>query len=74
VDGGATWRPATWTSEPDRYAWRSWEYAWRAEHPGEATLQCRATDEAGITQPAGSLWNRLGYANNAIQTVHISIT
>ena len=31
VDGGATWSPATWTSEPARYAWRAWEYGWRAE-------------------------------------------
>jgi DMSO/TMAO reductase YedYZ molybdopterin-dependent catalytic subunit len=74
VDGGATWSPATWTSEPARYAWRSWEYDWRAEHPGEASLQCRATDEEGNTQPIEPLWNRLGYANNAIQTVHVSIT
>jgi DMSO/TMAO reductase YedYZ molybdopterin-dependent catalytic subunit len=73
VDGGATWSPATWTSEPVRYAWRSWEYDWRAEYLGEVSLQCRATDEAGNTQPIEPLWNRLGYANNAIQTVHVSI-
>jgi DMSO/TMAO reductase YedYZ molybdopterin-dependent catalytic subunit len=74
VDGGVTWSPATWTSEPTRYAWRSWEYDWRAERPGEVAIQCRATDEAGNTQPVESLWNRLGYVNNAIQTVHVSIT
>jgi DMSO/TMAO reductase YedYZ molybdopterin-dependent catalytic subunit len=74
VDGGVTWSPATWTSDPARYAWRSWEYGWRAQRPCEASLQCRATDEAGNMQPIEPLWNRLGYANNAIQTVHVSIT
>jgi len=73
MDGGATWNPAMWTSEPARYTWRSWEYGWRAEDPGEARLQCRATDEAGNAQPIEPLWNRLGYANNAIQTIHVSI-
>jgi hypothetical protein len=74
VDGGATWETAAWTSDPARYAWRSWEYDWRAERPGEVAIQCRATDEAGNTQPTEPLWNRLGYANSAIQTVHVSIT
>jgi DMSO/TMAO reductase YedYZ molybdopterin-dependent catalytic subunit len=74
LDGGATWETAAWTSDPTRYAWRSWEYDWRAERPGEVAIQSRATDEAGNTQPVESLWNRLGYTNNAIQTVHVSIT
>jgi DMSO/TMAO reductase YedYZ molybdopterin-dependent catalytic subunit len=74
VDGGVTWEDATWTSEPAQYAWRSWEYEWRAERAGEATLQCRTIDVAGNTQPAKPLWNRLGYANNAVQSVHVSVT
>jgi DMSO/TMAO reductase YedYZ molybdopterin-dependent catalytic subunit len=72
-DCGATWEPATWTSEPTRYAWRTWEYVWHVENPGEATLQSRAFDEAGHSQPSEPIWNRLGYANNAIQAVHVVV-
>jgi DMSO/TMAO reductase YedYZ molybdopterin-dependent catalytic subunit len=74
VNGGVTWETVAWTSEPTRYAWRSWEYEWRAEGSGEVSLQSRAIDEVGNIQPAEPLWNRLGYANNAIQTVRVSIT
>lgn len=73
VDGGATWEPATWTSEPARYAWRAWEHIWQAVGLGELTLQSRATDEAGNSQPSEPVWNRLGYANNARQAVHVLI-
>ncbi len=73
VDGGARWWLADWTSEPSRYAWRSWQYVWHPERPGEVTLRSRAFDEAGNAQPAESVWNRLGYANNAIQTVCVSV-
>lgn len=73
VDDGATWEPATWTSEPARYAWRTWESVWHAEGPGEVTLQSRAFDAAANTQPSEPVWNRLGYANNAIQAVRVVI-
>jgi DMSO/TMAO reductase YedYZ molybdopterin-dependent catalytic subunit len=73
VDGGATWAQAVWTSESTRYAWRSWECEWSAKQPGEAILQSRARDAAANVQPATALWNRLGYANNAIQSVRLFI-
>jgi DMSO/TMAO reductase YedYZ molybdopterin-dependent catalytic subunit len=73
ADDGRTWRVADWTSEPARYAWRTWEYRWDATSPGPATLRSRALDAAGHTQPAAAEWNRLGYANNAIQVVHVTI-
>lgn len=73
-DGSLTWRAAEWTSEPARYAWRTWDYRWEATRPGPATLRSRAVDAAGHTQPATAEWNRLGYANNAIQVVHVTVT
>ena len=30
VDGGARWEPAELVSDPERYAWRRWEYRWDA--------------------------------------------
>lgn len=35
ADSSQTWRTAEWTSEPVRFAWRSWEYCWEAPHPGD---------------------------------------
>jgi sulfite oxidase len=73
VDGGATWQLADWTSAPLPHAWQSWQLPWEATTPGPATLSSRATDEAGNTQPLTAEWNRLGYANNAIQQVHVTV-
>jgi DMSO/TMAO reductase YedYZ molybdopterin-dependent catalytic subunit len=73
VDEGQSWRAAEWTSEPARYAWRTWGYRWEAARAGPATLRSRAFDAGGHTQPAAVQWNRLGYANNAIQIVHVAV-
>ncbi len=73
VDDGRTWRAADWTSEPARYAWRGWEFLWEATTPGPATLRSRVFDAEGHTQPATEEWNRLGYANNAIQVERVTV-
>ena len=73
VDGGDTWEPAELASPAERYAWRRWEYTWRASASGPATLRSRAFDEAGRTQPTEPEWNHLGYANNAIQVVPVTV-
>lgn len=74
VDGGAGWDTAELTSRPEPYLWARWEYRWRASVRGPAALLSRAYDAAGNRQPAEAEWNRLGYANNAIQTVHVLVT
>jgi DMSO/TMAO reductase YedYZ molybdopterin-dependent catalytic subunit len=73
VDGGMTWEPAAFASEAERYAWRRWEYLWEATTPGAATLFSRAVDAEGHAQPLEPEWNRLGYANNAIQGVAVTV-
>ena len=70
---GSTWQPAAWTSSSERYAWRCWEYAWHANTAGRHTLRSRTRDEAGNLQPEQGIWNSLGYANNAIQTVYVTV-
>ncbi len=72
-DDGATWTQATFTSDPKLYAWRRWEYAWQPRASGQVRLQSRAFDETGAGQPTEPEWNRLGYANNAIQTIEVSV-
>jgi DMSO/TMAO reductase YedYZ molybdopterin-dependent catalytic subunit len=73
VDGGGIWQAATFASDPERYAWRRWEYLWNARSVGPVNLCSRACDASGQTQPVEPEWNRLGYANNAIQNVPVQV-
>jgi DMSO/TMAO reductase YedYZ molybdopterin-dependent catalytic subunit len=73
VDDGLTWTAAEFTSAAARYAWRRWEYLWDAPMTGDAVLCSRAYDAHGNAQPAGAVQNRLGYANNGLQRVSVSM-
>jgi sulfite oxidase len=73
VDDGATWASADLTSVSAQYLWRRWEYTWDATATSEAVLCSRAYDARGGAQPTGAVWNRLGYANNAVQRVSVSV-
>jgi len=72
ADGGSTWSPADLESASERWAWRGWTCPWQAE-PGEYVLCSRARDEAGNEQPLEMPWNLGGYANNAVQTVRVTV-
>ncbi|HKS04801.1 MAG TPA: sulfite oxidase [Gemmatimonadaceae bacterium] len=74
VDGGSTWREATFTSPAKPFVWRLWEAPVSLE-PGEHELVCRATDTAGNTQPpdADSVWNAKGYVNNSWDRVRVRV-
>jgi DMSO/TMAO reductase YedYZ molybdopterin-dependent catalytic subunit len=61
TDGGTTWRPARLRPPSLPNAWVRWEYPWWPQGPGNYTLQARATDCAGRTQPATVPLNTLGY-------------
>ena len=73
ADRGSTWAPAELEPEGERWAWRGWTCRWLAE-PGEHGLCSRARDEAGNEQPLEMSWNLGGYANNAVQTVRVTVT
>ena len=49
VDGGA-WQQARLAEVPSTDTWRQWVWQWDAT-PGSHTLEVRATDSAGETQP-----------------------
>jgi DMSO/TMAO reductase YedYZ molybdopterin-dependent catalytic subunit len=61
TDGGISWRPARLRRPNLPNAWVRWEYPWWPQGPGSYTLQARATDWAGNTQPATVPFNTLGY-------------
>src|SRR5205823_133636 len=51
ADGGKTWAEAKLLGEAVPFAWRLWEYAWKAPAEGKAVLLARATDRRGRVQP-----------------------
>ncbi len=73
VDGGASWDRAEIAADAGPYAWREWRYAWEAREVGRATLLARTRDAAGNAQPLSQRWNPLGYANNAVRPVRVTV-
>jgi len=74
ADGGATWDIAKLGHDQAHYAWRLWSYDWKPAKAGDYSIQSRATDKQGRTQPATPLWNPSGYLNNAIDQVNVHVT
>jgi DMSO/TMAO reductase YedYZ molybdopterin-dependent catalytic subunit len=72
ADDGATWADAHLDDPLGPAAWVRWALRWEAV-PGEHTLCCRATDEAGHVQPLEPRWNPGGYANNAVHRVAVTV-
>jgi hypothetical protein len=70
---GAPWQPAALVGEHHRHAWQWWELHACLTRPGDITIRARATDVAGRSQPEVPRWNELGYANNAIHEVRLSV-
>jgi DMSO/TMAO reductase YedYZ molybdopterin-dependent catalytic subunit len=70
---GGDWQEARLVSDRNRHSWQWWELITHVEKAGNLVLRARATDLAGRTQPERAEWNRLGYGNNAIQEVPISV-
>jgi DMSO/TMAO reductase YedYZ molybdopterin-dependent catalytic subunit len=66
TDGGKRWQTARLDDKTDRYAWRWWDFSWRPEQPGRATLMARATDAEGRTQPSRRDADRGGYMVNEV--------
>lgn len=64
LDGGS-WQPAVLTCPTPPYGLAHWRYVATKVGPGAHTLEVRAHDKDGFTQPARPRWNALGYANNS---------
>jgi sulfite oxidase len=73
TDGGSRWKDAELSPQQFRYAWRLFEYRWKAEKPGYYTILSRATDSAGRVQPIVAAWNPSGYLWNAIDQVGVKV-
>jgi DMSO/TMAO reductase YedYZ molybdopterin-dependent catalytic subunit len=71
-DGGTSWNAARLGHEQAHYAWRLWNYDWKAKG-GDYTILSRATDSQGRVQPATPVWNPSGYLYNAFDQVKIHV-
>ena len=67
------WQEARMRGEPKRHSWQWWELITGVDRPGNYLIRARASDMNGRIQPESPEWNRLGYCNNAIQTVKIVV-
>ncbi|WP_053361726.1 sulfite oxidase [Bacillus sp. FJAT-27251] len=73
-DNGETWVKANADQSGNHpYSWVNWSYDWKADKKGEYTIQSKATDSAGRTQPLKAYWNRKGYGYNAVSKIHVKI-
>jgi DMSO/TMAO reductase YedYZ molybdopterin-dependent catalytic subunit len=73
IDGGTTWQPAELGKDHAKYAWRLWNWKWKAPKAGEYTILSRATDSTGRVQPQTAFWNPSGYLYNAYGQVTIHV-
>jgi DMSO/TMAO reductase YedYZ molybdopterin-dependent catalytic subunit len=51
ADPAGAWQSASLTATSDPYVWTRWFYDWQVPRPGKYTLEVRATDSEGNTQP-----------------------
>ncbi len=72
LDGGASWQAAALGEDLGRFAFRPWSFAVPAGPAGSITVQARATNAAGATQPAKLVMNPAGYHHNVIASVTVA--
>lgn len=73
MDSGGTWSPATLGKDRAPYAWRQFQYSWRATQRGSYLILARATDDRGRMQPLVARWNPSGYLWNVIDQVRVNV-
>ena len=73
IGGGDWWHEAELGPDLGPYAWRAFSYTFQAREIGRQVLRARARDRRGNIQPAEAPSNRLGYGNNAIEPVILTI-
>ena len=72
TDGGTSWQSAALTEPRAHGAPVLWSFVWNAR-PGAHNVLARATDTAGNVQPLESVYNRLGYGNNLVQRIRVTV-
>ena len=74
TDGGASWTAANLIDRDAPFAWRLWDYHWKAPaRAGRAVLMSRATDSGGRTQPMKRDIDRRTYVINHVLPVEVEV-
>jgi DMSO/TMAO reductase YedYZ molybdopterin-dependent catalytic subunit len=73
IDFGATWIKADLSAPVNRYAWQRWHAEVEFPSVGYYEIWARATDDAGVMQPAVVPgWNPRGYRNNSQHRIAVT--
>jgi DMSO/TMAO reductase YedYZ molybdopterin-dependent catalytic subunit len=70
VNGGRIWSPAQLGQDLGKYSFRPWQTS-VVLPKGSQTLQVRAINAIGQSQPLEPLWNPAGYMRNVVETTHV---
>jgi DMSO/TMAO reductase YedYZ molybdopterin-dependent catalytic subunit len=70
TDGGQNWRQATLGTDLGKYSFRQWQTTVSLAR-GARTLQVRAVNAIGQSQPPEALWNPAGYMRNVVETTRV---
>jgi DMSO/TMAO reductase YedYZ molybdopterin-dependent catalytic subunit len=73
TDAGVHWSTARLLGQSVPYAWRLWEFDWKAPRPGKHTLLARATDRRGRQQPMQRDPDRRSYAINHVVPTPVEV-
>jgi len=73
LDNGETWETLPIHDTPHKYQWVKWSYSYVFEKNHEYTIQVRAFDSNGQSQPDQAFWNRKGYGYNEVSQIKVQI-
>ncbi len=71
VDNGRTWQPTELGKDLGKYSFRQWQTSVSLDK-GSHTVQVRAINAIGQSQPLEPLWNPSGYMRNVVETTHVT--
>ncbi len=72
-DSGRTWQQAELGKDLGKYSWIQWTCPWQPKKAGRYTLQVKATNSIGDSQPDDKLWNPAGYLLNNIEKIEVVV-
>lgn len=71
ADGGQSWQRAKLGEDYGKYSFREWTLPFTPPRAGNLSLQVRAVNRIGQSQPSDPLWNPSGYMRNVVETTRV---
>ena len=70
-DGGKTWRETELGKDFGKYSFREWQIHFTPKRADWYTLEVKATNRIGQSQPIEALWNPAGYMRNVVEAIRV---